>query len=260
MGRSTAQSRLRLAKDKTVPADELTDAHLMALGEFFSYKLCPLTILYYDFSCCAAMCSKRSLNVDTRTLIRWHFDPQSHTELRMRMFMAYVQEWKQISAAVLPSPSDPSSEEAYRCADRLRLSLVPNALELNETAIDSLNEKVKEHSSGTAATGRERARLVLESIGAMGKGSTIAVAGTTTVGAIVEPIIVDADWRAFNNSPPVKTLEAIIQAGLDATTVVHTPLIIKITRSKIPAIIQLLHYYTYGPLWRGHQCYREFPP
>ena len=144
MGRSTAQSRLRLAKDKTVPADELTDAHLMALGEFFSYKLCPLTILYYDFSCCAAMCSKRSLNVDTRTLIRWHFDPQSHTELRMRMFMAYVQEWKQISAAVLPSPSDPSSEEAYRCADRLRLSLVPNALELNETAMDSLNEKVKE--------------------------------------------------------------------------------------------------------------------
>ena len=62
-----------LAKDKTVPAEELIAAHLMAMGEFFSHNRCPLTVLDCDFSCCAAMCNKRSLNVGT--LIRWHFEP-----------------------------------------------------------------------------------------------------------------------------------------------------------------------------------------
>ena len=93
------------------------------------------------------------------------------------MFLAYVQEWKEISAAVLPSPS---SEEAHRNAVRLRLELVPSSTELTETTMDSLNGKVKEHSLGTATTGRKRTKPVLQSVNAMRKGTTTAVAGTTT--------------------------------------------------------------------------------
>ena len=48
----------------------------------------------------------------------------------------------------------------------------------NETTMDSVNDEVKEHSSGTAATGRERTKLVLVSVNAMGKGTATAVAGT----------------------------------------------------------------------------------
>ena len=142
------------------------------------------------------------------------------------MFIAYVQEWKENSAAVLPSLS---SEEAYRNADRPRLELMPSSTGLNETTMDSLNNKVKEHSSGTAATGKERTKLVLESVNAMGKGMTTAVAGTAAVGAGVEPFIVDSNWRAFINSEAVKELENIISAELDADPVVYMPLIIKVT-------------------------------
>ena len=83
--------------------------------------------------------------------------------------------------------------------------------------------------------------LALESVNAMGKGTATAVAGTTAVGSSVEPITVDADWRAFIHSEAVNDQETIIKMGLDADTVVHTPLIIKVTRCKMPVIMQLLH-------------------
>ena len=59
----------------------------------------------------------------------------------------------------------------------------------------------------------------------------------------VQPVItgIDSEWRKFINSDPVNELESLIEAGLVASPIVHTPLIIRVTRCKMPVIMQLLH-------------------
>ena len=74
-----------LSTDECVPADELADAHVLALGEFFSTNSCPLMLLDYDFSNCAANCINRSLNIDN--LMQWQFKPSTHPSLRKRMLI-----------------------------------------------------------------------------------------------------------------------------------------------------------------------------
>ena len=50
------------SNDKSVPANELADTHLMTLGEFFSTNSCPLTLLNYNFSNCAATMQPHARN------------------------------------------------------------------------------------------------------------------------------------------------------------------------------------------------------
>ena len=86
--------------------------------------------------------------------MQWQFRPLVQHNLRKRMFTAYVQGWKAISNTVLPSSS---SEEAYQNADRLRLELVLNATELNETSMDALNSILLQHNTSPETTCTEHA-------------------------------------------------------------------------------------------------------
>ena len=169
-----------LAKDSSVPSDELQDAHLMSLSEFFSCNACPFALLDFETAACATICYKRQAVADT--LIKWHFSPSSHEYLRRRAFSTYVTLWPAVASAVLPSAS---SEEAYTNADRLRLEILSNSKVIDETTLDALNERIQKHSFNTAGTGKESTRLILQSFNSMGRSTSAAVNATAMVGAAV---------------------------------------------------------------------------
>ena len=126
-----------LAKDSSVPADELHDAHLMALNEFFSCNSCPFAVLELETSTCSAKCYKRQAVADT--LIQWSRRAAQKSIFLIRQAVA-------CSGFSRPTYTA-SSEEAYTNADRLRLEILSASNGIDETTLDALNEKIQEHSS-----------------------------------------------------------------------------------------------------------------